>query len=59
MLTLDQLASDWLNPRSEEDFSLPAITNFRGVVQVAWDIAGVQNWTFVYLWISYESGVLI
>lgn len=44
MLTLDQLASDWLSPTREEDFSLPAITNFRGVVQASWDISGIQNW---------------
>lgn len=45
MLTLDQLASDWLRPTREEDFSLPTITSSRGMVQVAWDVAGVQNWT--------------
>lgn len=44
MLTLEQLASDWLTPEREEDFSLPTITNFRGVVQAAWDVAGIQNW---------------
>lgn len=44
MLTLEQLASDWLRPRREEDFSLPAITNFRAVVQAAWDVCGIQNW---------------
>jgi len=42
--TLDQLASDWLAPTSEEHFALPAITNFHGMVQAAWDISGVQNW---------------
>ena len=35
MLTLDELTCDWLAPAREEDFSLPAITNFRGVVQAA------------------------
>lgn len=44
MLTLDELTCDWLSPAREEDFSLPAITNFRGVVQAAWDISGIQNW---------------
>jgi hypothetical protein len=44
MLSLDELASDRLAPKREEDFSLPAITNFRGVVQAAWDISGIQNW---------------
>ncbi|MCC7387621.1 MAG: hypothetical protein IT431_02520 [Phycisphaerales bacterium] len=44
MLTLDQLASDWLAPRAEADFSLPAITNFRGAVQAAWGVSGIQNW---------------
>ena len=42
--TLDDLAGDWLSPQCEEDFSLPAITNFHGMVQVAWDICGIQNW---------------
>ena len=45
MLTLDQLASAWLRPRSEEDFSLPTITGPQGVVQAAWDVSGIQNWT--------------
>ncbi len=44
MLTLEQLASDWLTPRREEDFSLPAIANPRGTVQAAWDVCGIQNW---------------
>jgi hypothetical protein len=44
MLSLDDLSSDWLAPADEEAFSLPAITNFRGVVQCAWDAAGIQNW---------------
>lgn len=44
MLTLEELGSDWLAPVREEDFSLPAITNFRGVVQCAFDVAGIQNW---------------
>ncbi len=43
-LTLDELASDWLCPQDEEHFSLPAITNFRGMVQAAWGVAGIQNW---------------
>lgn len=45
MLTLDQLASDWLQPTREEDFSLPTITSPRGMVQAAWDVCGLQNWT--------------
>ncbi len=44
MLTLDDLQSDWLAPRREEDFALPTITNLRGMVQAAWDVAGVRNW---------------
>lgn len=44
MLTLDDLKSDWLAPEREQDFSLPAITNHRGVVQAAWSVSGVQNW---------------
>ncbi len=43
-MTLDELAGDWLAPEAEEHFSLPAITNSHGMVQAAWDIAGVQNW---------------
>ncbi|MEP0846324.1 MAG: hypothetical protein HRF50_05815 [Phycisphaerae bacterium] len=45
MMTLDELAGNWLRPRDEEHFSLPAIVNFRGMAQAAWDISGVQNWT--------------
>ena len=45
MLTLDQLASDWLRPGCEENFSLPAIAGPRGMVQAAWDVSGIQNWT--------------
>lgn len=45
MLTLDQLASDWLAPTREEDFALPTITSPRGMVQAAWDVSGIQNWT--------------
>src|SRR5262249_43948555 len=41
---LEELASDWLRPVDEEHFSLPAITNFHGMVQAAWDITGIQNW---------------
>ncbi len=44
MLSLDDLAGDWLAPEREEDFSLPAITNFHGVAQAAWSVSGVQNW---------------
>lgn len=44
MLTLDDLASDWLSPASEEHFALPAITNFHGVVQAAWDLTAIQHW---------------
>lgn len=46
MLTLDQLAGDWLTPEGEEHFSLPAISNFHGMVQCAWDVSGVQNWIY-------------
>jgi len=44
MLTLDELASDWLEPESEALFSLPAIVNFHGMAQAAWGLTGVQNW---------------
>jgi len=44
MLTLDDLQSDWLQPEREEDFALPAIANLHGMVQAAWDVAGVRNW---------------
>ena len=44
MLSLDDLAGGWLAPEREEDFSLPAITNFRGVAQAVWSVSGVQNW---------------
>ena len=44
MLTLDHLASDWLSPRSEEHFALPAITNFHGVVQAGFDLTAIQHW---------------
>lgn len=43
MLGLDDLKSRWLHPASEEEFSLPAIVNFRGMVQAAWDATGIQN----------------
>lgn len=43
-MSLEELASDWQRPAEEEHFSLPAITNFRGMVQSAWDITGIQNW---------------
>ena len=58
MLTLDQLASDWLHPSREEDFSLPAITNFRGVAQAAWDVTGVQNWTCAPTGLPTPTGLL-
>lgn len=44
MMNLDELAGHWQSPVREEDFSLPAITNFQGVIQVAWGISGIQNW---------------
>jgi hypothetical protein len=58
MLTIDQLASDWLAPREEELFSLPAIVNFRGMVQAAWDIAGLQNWIFAPCGMNTPTGLL-
>lgn len=45
MLTLDELGGKWLLPEREADFSLPAITNFHGMVQAAWGVSGIQNWT--------------
>lgn len=45
MMTLDELAGNWLRPREEEHFSLPAIVNFRGMVQAAWGVSAIQNWT--------------
>lgn len=44
-LMIDDLKSHWLAPMVEEHFSLPAIVNFRGMVQAAWDLTGIQNWT--------------
>lgn len=44
MMTLEELAGAWQRPVREADFSLPSITNFRGLVQVAWGVSGVQNW---------------
>ena len=44
MMSLDDLAGRWLRPQREEDFSLPTISNFRGAVQAAWDVCGIQNW---------------
>src|SRR5262245_26724641 len=44
MMTLDELGGDWQRPAREEHFSLPAIVNFQGMVQAAWDVAGIQNW---------------
>lgn len=58
MMTLDQLASDWLAPQHEEHFSLPAIVNFHGMVQTAWDIAGVQNWICAPTGMNTPSGLL-
>lgn len=43
MLTLDDLRSRWLAPAMGDDFSLPAIVNFRGMVQAAADVTGIQN----------------
>lgn len=58
MLTLEQLGSDWLSPSREEDFSLPAITNFRGVVQCAWDISGIQNWVCALMGMATPTALL-
>jgi hypothetical protein len=58
MLTLDELAGDWLSPQREEDFSLPAITNFRGVVQAAWDVSGIQNWICAPTGMATPTGLL-
>lgn len=44
MMTLDDLAGKWLKPENEWDFSQPAITNFTGTVQAAWDVTGIQYW---------------
>ncbi len=44
MMNLDELAGDWLSPDQEENFSLPAITNFHGMVQAAWGVTGIRNW---------------
>jgi hypothetical protein len=43
VLSLQELASNLLVPVEEEHFSLPAITNFRAIVQCAWDVTGIQN----------------
>ncbi len=43
-MNLDALAGDWLSPEREEDFSLPAIINFHGMVQAAWGVTGIRNW---------------
>ncbi|MBX3323877.1 MAG: hypothetical protein KF757_12905 [Phycisphaeraceae bacterium] len=58
MLTIDELASDWLKPEREEEFSLPVITNFRGVVQAAWDVAGVQNWVCAPTGMATPTGLM-
>jgi hypothetical protein len=58
MMTLEELASDWLAPLREDTFSLPAITNFQGVVQAAWGAAGVQNWICAPTGISTPTGLL-
>ncbi len=58
MLTLDQLASDWLRPEREEDFSLPTIAGPRGVVQAAWDVAGIQNWVCAPTGMSTPTALL-
>jgi hypothetical protein len=58
MLTIDQLAGDWLSPRKEEDFSLPAITNFLGVVQAAWDVSGIQNWICAPTGMATATGLM-
>ena len=44
MMTLEELAGSWQKPVREEDFSLPTIMNFQGLVQAAWGVSGVQNW---------------
>ena len=44
MLSLEQLSSRWLLPEREQEFALPAITNFRGSLQAAWGVSGIQHW---------------
>ncbi len=50
VLSLDDLASDWLRPADEADFSLPAIVNFRGTAEAAWGVSGIQNWDLSAHW---------
>ncbi len=58
MRNLDQLASDWLAPEKEEDFSLPAITNETGMVQATWGVAGIQNWIHPPTGMATPTGLL-
>jgi len=57
-LTLEELASDWLRPDDEEHFSLPAITNFHGMVQATWGPTGVQNFICAPAGMATPSGLL-
>jgi hypothetical protein len=57
-MTLDDLAGKWLSPQNVEEFSLPAIVNFWGMVQAIWGPTGVQNWIFPPLGMASEIGVL-
>ncbi|HWG85446.1 MAG TPA: hypothetical protein VNT60_08210, partial [Deinococcales bacterium] len=56
--TLDDLAGDWLRPEREEDFSLPAIVNFRGQVQATWGASGVQQWVCAPTGMATSTGLL-
>ncbi|KAH3757478.1 aminoglycoside phosphotransferase family protein [Pelomyxa schiedti] len=56
--TVDDLAGDWWSPISEEHTSLPTITNFRGTVQAAWNVSGVQNFICAPVGISSPFGMM-
>lgn len=58
MMTLDELAGNWLRPECEEHFALPAITNFHGMVQAAWDVCAVQNWICAPTGMNTPTGLL-
>jgi hypothetical protein len=58
VLSIDDLASDWLSPRDEELFSLPACANVHGMVQASWDIAAIQNWIFAPCGMNTPTGLL-
>jgi hypothetical protein len=58
MLSLDELASHWLRPAREEDFSLPTITNFLGVVQASWSVSGIQKWVCAPTGMSTPTALL-